>query len=142
MDATPLRARRTTIARSFEPMNRPLTRALLLVAAALILAAPLALAAGEPKVVGTWDVVAQTPNGEMTSVLKVKMVDGAPKAEFELEGLVRTVTDEKLEGDVLKMKLQYEGGIYDVEAKVAGDTMEGTWAGGGVSGTLVAKRRP
>jgi hypothetical protein len=29
-----------------------------------------------------------------------------------------------------------------VELKVAGDTMEGTWQGGGYSGTLKAKRRP
>ena len=30
------------------------------------------------------------------------------------------------------MKVQYEGGIYDVEAKIAGDAFEGTWQGGGV----------
>ena len=29
------------------------------------------------------------------------------------------------------MKLQYEGGIYDVEVKIAGDTLEGTWQGDG-----------
>ena len=121
-------------------MNRPSPRVLLLLAAILVMA-PLALAADAPGAVGTWDVLAQTPNGEMASVLKVKMVDGAVKAEFELEGLVRTVTDEKLEGDVLKLKLQYEGGIYDVEAKVSGDAMEGTWQGNGYSGTLTAKRR-
>ena len=121
-------------------MNRPSPRVLLFLAAILVMA-PLALAADAPGAVGTWDVLAQTPNGEMASVLKVKMVDGAVKAEFELEGLVRTVTDEKLEGDVLKLKLQYEGGIYDVEAKVSGDAMEGTWQGNGYSGTLTAKRR-
>ena len=41
----------------------------------------------------------------------VKIVDGGGvKAEFELDGVTRTVTDEKLEGDVLKLKVQYEGG--------------------------------
>ena len=111
-------------------------------AAVLLAVMPPAFAADAPKVVGTWDVLASTPNGEMSSVLVVKQVDGALKAQIEIESVERTVTDEKLEGDVFRMKLQYEGGVYDVEAKIAGDTMEGTWQGGGYSGTLKAKRRP
>lgn len=122
-------------------MNRTASRLALLAAAILLAVAPLAFSADPPKAVGTWDVVAQTPNGEMTSVLKVKMVDGAVKAEFELEGAVRTVTDEKLEGDTLTLKVQYEGGVYDVTVKVSGDSAEGTWQGSGYSGTLTAKRR-
>ncbi len=118
-----------------------LTR-LVLVLAAVVLACPLASAADGPKVVGTWDAVASTPNGEMASVITVKQVDGALKAEIELEGAKQVVTDEKLEGDVFRMKVQYEGGVYDVEMKVTGDTMDGTWQGGGYSGTLKAKRRP
>jgi hypothetical protein len=113
-----------------------------LLLAVLLLAAPFALAADSPGAVGTWDVVATTPQGEMTSVLTVKIVDGQPKAEFELGGMKRTVTDEKLKGDVLTLKVEYEGGLYDVEAKVDGDTMTGTWQGGGSSGELKAKRRP
>ena len=116
---------------------------LTLVLAALVLAAlPLALAADAVKAVGTWDTVATTPNGDMPSVLVIKQVDGGLKAEMELDGVARTITDEKLEGDVFRMRLQYEGGIYDVEVKIAGDTLEGTWQGGGASGTLKAKRRP
>jgi hypothetical protein len=122
-------------------MNRTAKRLALLAAAILLAAVPLALAADAPPAIGTWDVVAQTPNGEMPSVLTLKMVDGAVKAEFELEGAVRTVTDEKLEGDVLTLKVQYEGGVYDVTMKVTGDKAEGTWQGGGYSGTLTAKRR-
>jgi hypothetical protein len=116
---------------------------LTLVLVALLLAAgPFALAADAPKAVGAWDVVAQTPNGEMPSVLTLKAVEGGIKAEFELDGAARTVSDEKLVGDVLTLKVQYEGGVYDVEAKITGDTLEGTWQGGGYSGTLKAKRRP
>ena len=115
--------------------------ALVLAALTLAQAAP-PLAADAPKVVGTWDAVATTPNGEMPSVITVKQVEGTLKAEIEIDGFARTVTDEKLEGDILRMKVQYEGGVYDVEAKIAGDTLEGTWQGGGYSGTLKAKRRP
>jgi hypothetical protein len=113
---------------------------------ALVLALPLlvagVVAAAEPaKAIGTWDVVATTPQGDMPSVLTVKMVDGKVKAEFELAGALRTVSDEKLEGNVLTLKVEYEGGVYDVEATIEGDAMDGTWQGGGNSGTLKAKRR-
>jgi hypothetical protein len=115
---------------------------LTLVVAALALAvASLAPAADAPKVVGTWDAVASTPDGDMPSVITIKQVEGALKAEIEIGGMQRIVTDEKLEANVFRMKVQYEGGVYDVEAKIDGDTLDGTWQGGGNSGTLKAKRR-
>ena len=114
---------------------------LILAFAAVLLAGALASAADAPKIVGTWDAVASTPNGEMQSVITVKQVDGALKADIELDGAKQVVTDEKLEGDLFRMKVQYEGGVYDVELKVTGDAAEGTWQGGGYSGTLKAKRR-
>lgn len=113
-----------------------------LLLAVVLLALPLAQAADAPKAVGTWDVVSTTPQGEMTSVLTVKLADGQPKVDFELVGEKRTVTDEKLTGDVLTLKVEYEGGVYEVEAKVDGDTLTGTWQGGGYSGELKGKRRP
>jgi hypothetical protein len=118
------------------------TRLTLALAALVLAALPLALAADAPKAVGTWDVVAQTPNGEMPSVLTIKATEGGVKAEFELDGAARIVSEEKLVGEVLTFKVQYEGGVYDVEAKIAGDTLEGTWQGSGASGTMKAKRRP
>jgi hypothetical protein len=118
------------------------TRRLALAFAAILVACTFVVAADTPpKVVGTWDAISSTPNGDMAAVITVKQVDGALKAEIELEGEKRVVTDEKLEGDVLRLKVQYEGSIYDVEVKVAGDTLDGTWQGGGYSGTLKAKRR-
>jgi opacity protein-like surface antigen len=121
---------------------RNAARLTLVLAALLLAAAPFAGAADAVKPVGTWDAVATSPNGEMPSVITIKLVDGALKAEMELDGVPRTITDEKLEGNVFRMKVQYEGGVYDVEAKIDGDTLDGTWQGGGYSGTLKAKRRP
>jgi hypothetical protein len=109
--------------------------------AVVALAVPLLSAADAPKVAGTWDVVSTTPQGEMTSVLVVKLVDGQPKVEFELVGEKRTVSDEKLTGNLLTFKVEYEGGVYEVEAKVDGDAIAGTWQGGGYSGELKGKRR-
>jgi hypothetical protein len=125
-------------------MKTDLARRLALVAAvlALLAAAPLAPAADAPKAVGTWDVLAQTPNGEMPSVLTIKQVEGQIKAEIEIDGTKRTVSDEKLEGNAFSMKVQYEGNLYSIEAKIDADALEGTWSGSGYSGTLKAKRRP
>jgi hypothetical protein len=121
---------------------KKLTCLIILLAAVLVTGTVAATAADGPKVVGTWDAVATTPEGDMPSVITVKEVEGALEAEIEIGGYPRTVTDEKLEGDVFRMKVQYEGGVYDVEAKIDGDTLDGTWQGGGYSGTLKAKRRP
>jgi hypothetical protein len=114
---------------------------LTLVLAALALAAH-APAASPASAVGTWDAVASTPEGDMASVIVVTPAEGGIKAEIELAGSKRTVTDEKIEGDLLRMKVQYEGTVYDVEAKIDGDALDGSWQGGGYSGTLKAKRRP
>jgi hypothetical protein len=110
--------------------------------AAVVLAALPATAGDTASALGTWDLVAATPEGDMPSVLTLKDVDGTLKAEIELHGTNRTVSDEKIEDGVLTMRVQYEGTFYDVKAKIDCDAMDGTWAGGGNSGTLKAKRRP
>ena len=98
--------------------------------------------ASEKAALGTWDIVASTPDGPMPSVMTVTRAEGKLKAEIELGGLKRTVSDETLEGDVLKLKVEYEGVVYAIQGKIAGDALEGTWEGGGNSGALTAKRRP
>jgi len=100
--------------------------------------------ASEKAALGTWDIVASTPDGPMPSVMTVTKGEskGKIKADIELGGMKRTVSDEALEGDVLKLKVEYEGVVYALQGKIAGDAMEGTWEGGGNSGTLKAKRRP
>lgn len=114
----------------------------LALAALLLVATSGPVAADSASAVGVWDVLASTPDGAMPSVLTVTWVEGKIKAEVELGGTKRTVSDETLEGNVLRLKVQYEGETYALEAKVDGDAMDGTWAGGGNSGTLKAKRRP
>jgi hypothetical protein len=118
-------------------------RALILaVASAAFVVAGFPAGAGEKDALGIWDVVASTPDGPMPSVMTVTKVEGKLKAEIELGGTKRLVSDETLEGDVLKLKVEYEGVVYALQGKIAGDAMEGTWEGGGNSGTLTAKRRP
>jgi len=121
-------------------MKRHLAVALTVASLAALAASP--LAAGEPEALGVWDVVASTPDGPLPSVMTVRKVDGKLKAEIELGGLKRTVSDESLAGDLLKLKVDYEGALYSIAARVAGDALAGTWEGNGNSGDLKAKRRP
>jgi hypothetical protein len=119
-----------------------LTTPLALLAVLLLASLAAPAAAGDDAALGTWDLVAQTPQGEMTAVLTLAKAEGALKAEIELGGVPRTVRNEKVTDGVLTMQVMYDGTYYDVEAKLDGDTMEGTWSGGGNSGTLKATRRP
>ena len=113
----------------------------LLVSIAVLLLVPLAGAGDGAQALGTWDIVASTPDGDIPSVLTLSDVEGVFTAEIEIGGAKREVSDEALADGVLTLKVQYEGTLYDVEAKLDGDAMEGTWTGGGNSGTLKAKRR-
>jgi hypothetical protein len=117
-------------------------RTALAVALAVLAVAAARVTTGEDAALGTWDVVAETPEGPMPSVMTLAKVAGKLKAEVELGGVKREVSDEALEGDTLKLKLLYEGVVYAMQGKITGDALDGTWEGGGNSGTLKAKRRP
>jgi hypothetical protein len=114
--------------------------ALLAVLALAAVPAPAADDAGPA--LGTWDMVAATPQGDMPAVLTLTEADGALKADLELHGSKRSVSDPKFAEGVLTLRVLYEGTYYDVKARIDGEKMDGTWAGGGESGTLKAKRRP
>jgi hypothetical protein len=120
-------------------------RLALLLSLAFLAAAPAPAqgVAGEvPLVVGIWDAVVTTPEGDMPAVISIRQAETGLKAEVDVAGFKRAVTNEKLEGSVLRMRVEYEGNFYDVEGKVEGDVLDGTWQGASYSGTLKAKRRP
>ena len=113
----------------------------LLLAALALSWSGVAAAAADVNALGTWDMVAETPNGPMPSVVTLKKVEGKFKAEVELGGMKREVSEESLEGDVFKMKVTYDAVLYTCQVKIAADAMTGTWEGGGNSGALKATRR-
>ena len=123
-------------------MKTHLTRTLVVACAAAVLLAPLAQAGDASKVVGVWDLVASTPDGDVPSVLTITEAGEALEAEFNIYGMARRVTDPKMEGDVFQMTVHVDGVPYDVEATVEGDSFEGTWSGTEASGTLKGTRQP
>jgi hypothetical protein len=126
--------------RRTEPMKTSslLTLAILL---AVALAAPLAHA-DDADVVGVWDTVAETPEGNMSGVLTITKTEGGLEVTLELASVDRTVSDVALEGQTLEMTVTYEGSPYDVELEVDGDTMTGTYSGMQAAGPMKAQRRP
>jgi hypothetical protein len=116
-------------------------RTFFILLAVCALAAPLALA-GEAKVVGTWDAVAVTPEGDLPALLTITEKEGSLEATMDIGGMERQISDEKLEGELFSMTVMYDGIPYDVELMVEGDTMEGTYTGSAASGAFTAKRQP
>ncbi len=88
-------------------MKTPLTRSLMILLA-VALAAPLALA-HDVDVVGVWDAVAETPEGDMPSVMTIAKKDDALEITLNMGGYDREVTDVKLDGHTLEMTVTYEG---------------------------------
>jgi hypothetical protein len=120
-------------------MKTPLARSLMILLA-VALAAPLALA-HDVDVVGVWDAVAETPEGDMPSLMTITKKDDALEVTLNMAGYDREVTDVKLDGHTFEMTVSYDGVPYDVEMKVDGDTMEGTYTGSAAAGTMKATRQ-
>ncbi|MGB9605327.1 MAG: hypothetical protein ACP5U2_09070 [Bryobacteraceae bacterium] len=100
------------------------------------------LIAGEKPVVGTWQCVSDSPDGsQYTWAVVVKeeggklsgTISGAP-GEYVME-------EPRFENGVLTFKVRIEGDVYTVEAKVTGDTLEGTWKGPNSQGVIKGSRR-
>src|SRR5574341_632786 len=91
---------------------KPAAAVFALASVALVAAVPAGTA--EKDALGTWDIVASTPDGPLPSVMTVTKAEGRLKAEIELGGVKRPVSDEALEGDLLKLKVEYEGVVYAI----------------------------
>ena len=123
-------------------MKTLIVRSVLVAFAAAFLLSPLLHAGDASKMVGTWDMVAQTPDGDRPSVLTITEAGGELEVKMSMNGMDQRVTDAKIEGDVFQMTVHVDGVAYDVEANVDGDTFEGTFSGADASGTLQATRQP
>jgi hypothetical protein len=98
--------------------------------------------AEEVAVVGVWDILVSTTEGDIAGVMTITEEGGTLDVEMVLDGLERRVSDETLEGNNLTMTVYYDEVPYEVELTVYPGAMEGTYSGGNASGSLTAKRRP
>jgi hypothetical protein len=115
---------------------------ILVVAVAAALAGSSVSADEAPQLVGVWDTVASTPDGDLPGIMTITDQEGVLEVAIEMGGYERDVTEEKLDGGLLTMTVLYDGSPYDVELTVSGDVMEGSYSGMAASGAMKAKRRP
>ncbi len=109
-------------------------------------AAPTAVAApasAVPEIVGSWDAVASTPEGEMRFVVDIKQAgDGLSGSIVTPDGSIELQKPVFANG-ALTFQIDYMGGTYRIEAALAGDTLTGKWSAlsGPESGKLTAGRK-
>ncbi len=96
----------------------------------LIVVLAAALAAAEKPVVGSWQCVSDSPDGEQYRwTVTVKETDG------KLSGVISgapgeyVMVEPRYENGTFSFKVQIEGQTYTVEAKIQGDRLEGVWKG-------------
>jgi hypothetical protein len=84
--------------------------------------------------IGKWNMTSETGGDPVKWTLVLKEADG------KLTGFLATDEEEQAAKDftyadgVLKFKAPYQGEYYDIELKVAGEKLDGTWTGGGDTG--------
>lgn len=114
------------------------------VAAICLLAVWLAfgsLAQDAKAVAGTWNMTAETDNDSVKWTLILKESDGKLSAAVGGQsGEEHAVADFTFKDGVLKFKTPYEGEYYDIELKVDGGKLKGTWSGGGNSGAVTGTK--
>lgn len=109
---------------------------------ALVLGSGWLMAAGKP-IVGSWDCVATPPDGNETHfTIKVKEDGGKliATATFAEGGEIQ-LTDPKFEKGTFSFKATIESGTYEVQLKLAGDKLDGTFKGADASGSIKGARK-
>lgn len=108
----------------------------------LILVAALALVAAEKAVIGSWQCVSDSPDGEQYS-WKVTVKEEGGKLTGTISGAPGEypMVDPRFENDTFTFKVQIEGQTYTVEAKISGDKLEGVWKGGASQGVIKGTRQ-
>jgi len=84
---------------------------------------------------GKWNMTSETDGGDpVTWTLIIKEADGKLMATLATDGGEQPAKDFTYADGVLKFKAPYQGEDYEIELKVTGEKLDGTWSGGGNSG--------
>jgi len=114
----------------------------LFVTVILAVIATAALVAAEKPVVGSWQCVSDSPDGEQyrwTVTVKEEggklsgTISGAP-GEYPM-------VDPQFDNGTFTFKVQIEGQTYTIEAKISGDKLDGVWKGAASQGVIKGTRQ-
>ncbi len=96
-----------------------------------------------PAIVGAWNAVASTPDGEMQFVVDIKQTgEGLSGSIMTPDGAIN-LQKPVFANNTLTFEVEYMGGTYRIEAALAGDKLTGKWSAvsGSDSGNLTAERK-
>jgi hypothetical protein len=112
------------------------SRTVILWTALILLGAGGLLAADKP-IVGTWQLISDTPGGEQMRFTLVVKEEGGKLSGTLTGGIGQfPLVDPKLEGDSFTCKISIDDQTYTIESKVSGTKFEGGWKGGGAQGAI------
>lgn len=100
------------------------------------------LAAAETSIGGSWDCVSTTPGGgEMKWTLTIKEEGGKLVGTAGSEEGDIPLNDVKFDKNTLTFKVVLNSETYEVQLKVSGTTLDGSWKGGGETGSIKGNKK-
>lgn len=98
--------------------------------------------ASSASVAGTWKMVSETSDGDSIPwTLTLTQADGHWTAAVgSSDGQPTSATNLKVAGNTIHFQTQYQGSPYDIDLKLTGGLLTGTWSGEGGSGKTSGKR--
>ncbi len=84
---------------------------------------------------GKWNMVSSTDDGnQIPWTLSITYADGKYSASATTDSGDNPVKDLKVEGKTVHFRVPYQGEDYDIDLKLVGEKLAGTWSGNGGSG--------
>jgi hypothetical protein len=106
-------------------------------------AAKPAAASAPAAIVGTWNAVASTPEGNLAFQVEIKQNGSALTGAMVTPGGSIPLQKPEITGDKLAFLVDYQGGTYRVEMTLAGEKLAGKWTSvdGSDTGAINAERK-
>jgi len=84
---------------------------------------------------GKWNMVSLTPDGDqVTWTLSIANNDGKYSGTVDGADGQSPAKDLKVDGEKVHLRTTYQDEDYDIDLKLEGDKLTGTWSGNGSSG--------
>ena len=99
-----------------------------------LLTATFCLAQDNAALAGKWNMTSETNGDPVQWTLVLKNENGTLTGFLTTDESEQPAKDFKYEGGVITFKAPYQGQDYDIQLKLVGDKLDGTWSGGGDSG--------
>ena len=98
------------------------------------LTASFCLAQDNAPLAGKWNMTSETNGDPVHWTLVLKDANGRLTGFLTTDESEQPAKDFKYDANVITFKAPYEGQDYDIQLKLVGDKLDGTWSGGGDSG--------